>query len=516
MYSGFGSRSNSRVCSNFKSAFSTMFSNSGPKFRCLIGGFLTSLVILSWTIFPKTASHFVKASPLLIVSFDGFRWDYLSRTATPNFDHIIKTGVHAQKGLTNVFTTSTLTNHWSIVTGLYAESHGIIENDMYDPELNKTYVPLYKDKYARNDPRFYDTGVEPIWVTNQLQNTHGRSGSIMWWGAENVIKSTRPTHHMPYSLERNYKFRVDTIIKWFTDEYPINLGLLYFNEPDHTAHMCGPESENVTKLIEYADEITGYLFEKLKEKNLFGHINVIITSDHGFASTSKKRLIHLDKFVDRNLYQVVHYSPVLSLIPVTGYETTVYNKLKEASKTQNFTVYYKNEIPERLHYKNNKRVTPIIAIADMTYSFISNMSDDAFELAGTHGYDNKERAMRPFFMATGPSFKSGFQVDTFNSVDLYPLMCHLLDLHPAPNNGSMNVVSLLLKGEEHETTFITLVTYIVSLVIIATFGGVFAVGACRNRRYLKRTARPINVSEILGGNNGAHIGLLSGDEEDEF
>ena len=308
----------SRSCCELKSGFYMMLSMCGSKFRYLFGGFLTSIIFLSWALFPRTASHFVKAYPLLIVSFDGFRWDYLKRTATPNFDDIIKTGVHAYKGLTNVFTTSTLTNHWSIVTGLYAESHGIVENDMYDPELNKTYVPLYKDKYAKNDPRFYDTGVEPIWVTNQLQNTHGRSGSIMWWGAENVIKSTRPTHHMPWDLKTDYKFRIDTMIKWFTSEYPINLGLLYFNEPDHTAHACGPASENVTKLIGYADELTGYLINRLKEKNLFGHINVIITSDHGFAPTSKNQLIHLDDIVDPSLYRVVHYSPVLSLIPLEG------------------------------------------------------------------------------------------------------------------------------------------------------------------------------------------------------
>ena len=294
----------------------------GTKFRCLFGGLLTSILFVNWVFFPGTASHFVKAAPLLIVSFDGFRWDYLNRTATPHFDHVIKTGVYAHKGLSNVFTTSTLTNHWSIVTGLYAESHGIIDNEMYDPDLNKTFVPLYLDKYAHNDPKFYDTGAEPIWVTNQLQNQHGRSGSIMWWGAENVIKSTRPTHHMPFDYETDYKFRIDTIIEWFTSKYPINLGLLYFNEPDHTAHSCGPMSSNVTKLIAYADELTGYLFEKLKEKHLFGHINVIITSDHGFASTSRDRLIHLDDFVTPDLYRVVHYSPVATLIPHEGKHKT--------------------------------------------------------------------------------------------------------------------------------------------------------------------------------------------------
>ncbi|CAL1538026.1 unnamed protein product [Lymnaea stagnalis] len=396
------------------------------------------------------AKDFIKNNkdfPLLIVSFDGFRWNYLNRTSTPHFDHIISNGVFATNGLTNEFATSTLTNHWSMVTGLHPEDHGIIENEMFDPVINKSYIPLYKDKFAVNDPRFYNTGVEPIWVTNQLQKKYGRSGSIMWWGAENEIKGIHPTYHMPFNLEVGSKVRIDTMIGWLSGENPVNLGLLYFSEPDHTAHAYGPDSENVTKMIQYADHLTGYLLEQLEKKSVLDEINIIITSDHGFASVSKSRLINLDKFVDPSLYHMVHYTPVAAIIPKEGQEEFIYEQLKANSERNHFHVYKKSDIPERLHYKKNIRVTPIIAVADISYSFISNMSEENFKQRGTHGYDNIHEDMRPFFMAIGPSFKKNFKVDTFLLVDIYPLMCHLLNLQPAPNNGSMNIVSLLLHND---------------------------------------------------------------------
>lgn len=287
-----------------------------------------SRFLLGWTFLtiagifyclPQVFTHEKVSRKLLIVSFDGFRWDYLNRTDTPVFDDMISRGVHATRGLKNIFTTSTLTNHFSIVTGLYAESHSIIDNKMYDPVINSTYEPLYVNKSAINDPRFYDTGVEPIWVTNQLQNENGRSGSIMWWGAENVIKGIRPTYHMPFDLHVDYKFRINTMVQWLSSvPYPINLGLMYFSEPDHTAHATGPDSENVTRLIEYADHLTGYLLEQLKKVNLLDNMNIIITSDHGFASVSKTRLINLDDFVDPSLYTIVNYSPVATIIPNPG------------------------------------------------------------------------------------------------------------------------------------------------------------------------------------------------------
>ena len=45
--------------------------------------------------------------------------------------------------------------------------------------------------------------------------------------------------------------------------------------------------------------------------------------------------------------------------------------------------------------------------------------------------------MQTIFVAHGPAFKHGYHAKPFNSVDYYPMMCHILGISPAPNNGSL-------------------------------------------------------------------------------
>ena len=53
--------------------------------------------------------------------------------------------------------------------------------------------------------------------------------------------------------------------------------------------------------------------------------------------------------------------------------------------------------------------------------------------------------MNPFFIAHGPAFKSGYFSHPFNNTDIYPLMCHLLDIEPHPNDGSLDNIRHILK-----------------------------------------------------------------------
>ena len=72
---------------------------------------------------------------VLLVSFDGFRHDYLSFVDTPNFDLFIESGVHSNS-LVPVFPSLTFPNHYSIATGAYAGTHNITGNSFYDKEFN--------------------------------------------------------------------------------------------------------------------------------------------------------------------------------------------------------------------------------------------------------------------------------------------------------------------------------------------------------------------------------------------
>ncbi|XP_005318669.2 ectonucleotide pyrophosphatase/phosphodiesterase family member 5 [Ictidomys tridecemlineatus] len=372
---------------------------------------------------------------VLLVSFDGFRWDYLFKVPTPHFHYIMKYGVHV-KQVTNIFITKTYPNHYTLVTGLFAENHGIVANDMFDPILNKSFSLDHMNIY---DPKFWEEAT-PIWITNQRAG-HA-SGAAMWPGADVKIHKSFPTYYMPYNESISFEERVAKIIEWFTSKEPINLGLLYWEDPDDMGHHLGPDSPLMGPVISDIDHKLGYLIQMLKKAKLWNVVNLIITSDHGMTQCSKERVIELDQYLDKDQYTLVDQSPVAAILPKEGKFNEVYETLAHAHP--NLTVYKKEEIPERWHYKYNDRIQPIIAVADEGWYILQNKSDDF--LLGNHGYDNALAEMHPIFLAHGPAFRKNFTKEAMNSTDLYPLLCHLLNITAMPHNGSLRNVQDLLNS----------------------------------------------------------------------
>lgn len=248
---------------------------------------------------------------VLLVSFDGFRWDYLYRVPTPHFHYIMKYGVQVQQ-VTNIFITKTYPNHYTLVTGLFAENHGIVANDMYDPILNKSFSLDDMDIY---DSEFWEEAT-PIWITNQRAGH--MSGAAMWPGTDVKIHGSFPTHYMPYNDSVSFEERVAKITEWFTSKEPINLGLLYWEEPDDMGHQLGPDSPLMGTVISDIDHKLGYLIQMLKKAKLWNVLNLIITSDHGMTQCSQERIIELDRYLDREHYTLIDQSPVAAILPREG------------------------------------------------------------------------------------------------------------------------------------------------------------------------------------------------------
>ncbi|XP_045657653.1 ectonucleotide pyrophosphatase/phosphodiesterase family member 5 [Ursus americanus] len=390
--------------------------------------------ILAALILSITFSLQPDQQKVLLVSFDGFRWDYLYRVPTPHFHYVMKYGVHV-KQVTNVFITKTYPNHYTLVTGLFAENHGIVANDMFDPILNKSFS---LDNMTIYDSEFWEEAT-PIWITNQRAG-HS-SGAAMWPGADVRIHNTFPTHYMPYNESVSFEERVAKIIEWFTSKDPINLGLLYWEDPDDMGHHLGPESPLMGPVISDVDNKLGYLIQMLKKAKLWNILNLIITSDHGMTQCSEERIIELDQYLDKDHYILIDQSPVAAILPKEGKFDEVYEALAHAHP--NLTVYERGEIPERWHYKYNHRIQPIIAVADEGWHIVQNKSDNF--LLGNHGYDNALADMHPIFLAHGPAFRRNFTKEDMNSTDLYPLLCHLLNVTGLPHNGSFRNVQDLLR-----------------------------------------------------------------------
>ncbi|KRZ70823.1 Ectonucleotide pyrophosphatase/phosphodiesterase family member 5, partial [Trichinella papuae] len=383
---------------------------------------------------------------LLLVSYDGFRWDYLEKSKNlVSFQWLLQHGVHATNGLVNTYITVTAPNHYGIVTGLYEESHGIVANRFFDPTMNKSFN--YFVDTSSTDAAFF-SGI-PLWQLNDdAAGLNHRSGCMMWVGCDVPINGKHPTHYMSYNESADWVSRVQKLISWFTDEKdPINFGLLYIEEPDKIGHEVGPDSPKISQMVERLDVLTGYLLMRLNEEHLLDRMNFIFTSDHGMASVPKMNSIRLDSFLDNSSYKIFGNSPNLNLLPDPGKEDEIYNLLKD--KVPHLTVYKKNEIPESYHYNNSDRVMPLVIESDIHWRLITSDDEESTDNStiGQHGYSNLISDMHPYFIAYGPAFKKNFQIDTFQSIDIYELICYILNIKPAPNNGSFNRVKQLLIDE---------------------------------------------------------------------
>lgn len=382
-----------------------------------------------------------KPPKLLLISFDGFRADYLSKTETPNFDLLTKTGVLGE-GLIPVFPSKTFPNYYAIATGLYPENNGFIGNTMYDSEMNLSFS--MGDREQVENPDWY--GGEPVW--NTVEKNGLNAGTMFWVGSEAPIQNMRPTFWKRYDGRMPNKARIDSVLKWMTlgNEKEIDFGTLYFSFVDSEGHRHGPDSEEVVQAISEADSLMGYLIDQMKSKNLFDSTNILIVSDHGMAEVSRERLIVLDDLVNMEGIDIISSSPVVMMnIPLERLEN-VYQILKR--KEANYKVYRKENLPERFRLRKHPRVPDLIMIADLGYTINTREYIDRREnypSGGTHGFDNQEEEMHALFMAHGPGFKEGYSMKQFENIHLYELMVHLLGIPSAGTDGSLDSVEVMLR-----------------------------------------------------------------------
>lgn len=276
----------------------------------------------------------------------------------------------------------------------------------------------------------------------------------MWPGTNVYIRKTLPTHVFDYDHNANWTQAIDTVISWMNDPTaPANLVMVYFDEPDAAAHLFGPFSEEVKEQIHRADDTVGYLLQRLTNSDLLEATNLIVLSDHGMSEIEPTRVIQLNNLINRTLYEMHGASPLWNIIPKPGHEDEVYQILQNASKTNNFTVYKRDETPHEYHYRFNRRILDLVVVADDTFDIIDtidNLGDEkTHKRWGNHGYNNSLASMTPLFIAHGPAFKEHLVHSiSFDNVDLYPLMCYVLQMLPLssfPSNGTFSHVSDMLR-----------------------------------------------------------------------
>tara|TARA_Y100000588_G_C14254860_1_gene924968 strand:+ start:316 stop:1542 length:1227 start_codon:yes stop_codon:yes gene_type:complete len=401
------------------------------------------LVFISFFYFSCAQVH--KDSYVLLISFDGFRADYLDRYNTPNFDIFIKNGV-GSIGMKPSFVTKTFPNHYSIATGMYVENHGLVGNHFYDPVLNENYT--MSDRSKVEDPDYY--GGEPIWVTAEKQGV--KTASYFWVGSEAPIKGVYPSRWKRYDHDFPFESRIDSVVGWFSlpvSERP-KLCLLYFHEPDGTGHDFGPESPETGQMVTQMDSVFGIIVEKMSKLDIYHQLNIIVVSDHGMAEISSDRTVNLSDYANMGAVIQEGSGPYAMLYSeAKGEIEKAVTALKNA---QHISVFLKNEIPDRFHFKNHYRIKDALVLADEGW-YISNQAISSSDTVGayvpaggTHGYDNNLMSMHTLFAAAGPNFQKGIIIEPFENIHIYPMIAHILNIEPNPEiDGKIDNIRTLLK-----------------------------------------------------------------------
>jgi len=312
--------------------------------------------------------HTELSPTVILISLDGFRWDYQDRTDTPHLDYLSENGVRAESFIP-VFPTKTFPNHLSVVTGCYPENHGIISNSMYDEEWDAEYY-IGENSEPVTESRWYEA--EPIWVTAENQGLV--AGTYFWPGSEAEINGTRPTHYGEYDGDIPNEDRIQKNLDWIdlpSSKRPVFM-TLYFSDADTWGHQYGPDGTEMNSIIQELDGYIGMLTEGLDAREVLDDVNIIITSDHGMAGLSRDRVIFLDNYIDvySDSIRIIEWSPVGMVLPVESWVDSIYNSL--IGVHPNMAVYRKEDIPERLHFNSHRRIPPIIYLADEGWSITSH------------------------------------------------------------------------------------------------------------------------------------------------
>jgi predicted AlkP superfamily pyrophosphatase or phosphodiesterase len=379
-------------------------------------------------------------SAVILISFDGWRWDYDQKAPAPNLKKLIARGVRAER-LIPSFPSKTFPNHYTVVTGLYPAHHGIVANNIFDPASGLKFG--LSDRTAVGDARWW--GGEPIWVTVQRQG--GRAATLFWPGSEAPIGGLRPTYWKLYDGKMTNEARVDQVLAWLDlppAERPSFI-TCYFSDTDDAGHDDGPESEAVREAVMRLDGLLGRLLGGLQSRGLSDAVNVVITSDHGMAATSQDRVIVIDDYLDASTVDIVDINPTLGIVPKTVTADQVYARLEKAHP--HLRVYRREQTPEHWRYRDNPRIPAIVGVADDGWVVLRQRAGQprpVVRSGGAHGYDPRALSMHGLFVAAGPSFRRGVTVPPFENIHIYNALAAALDVRPAKNDGDVLMANKLV------------------------------------------------------------------------
>jgi predicted AlkP superfamily pyrophosphatase or phosphodiesterase len=381
---------------------------------------------------------------VILISLDGFRWDYVEKYQPPHLSTFINNGVKAQS-LIPSFPSKTFPNHYTIATGMYPDQHGIIGNSFYSNEKKVTYN--IGNREMVEDGTFY--GGDPIWV--QAERAHMVSASYFFVGSEAAIQGIRPSYYEIYDGKIENQKRVTQVIDWLglPKKRRPHLITMYFSDMDDTGHKYGPRNdEELKKALFDLDENLGTLFKEAEATGL--PINIIIVSDHGMTELSTSKMIPIESIENDELFLTINNGAIVNIHPKKDIDKdAVYNYLKQ--KEAHFKVYKTENTPGFEYTPKNKDWGTFQVLPDFGYYFssrkrIASLHENNITTVGVHGYETKQKDMHGIFYANGPAFKNNYAIPSLKNIHIYPLICEILKLEiPSTIDGKLNQINSVLK-----------------------------------------------------------------------
>lgn len=440
-----------------------------PRFRMMVSGLL--LVALTACVSPRyrtEAAHHdaakssnvrmaqtfrpetenapdMRSKPyVVLVSIDGYRHDYNEMYLPPNLRKIAASGVSA-KSLRPVYPSKTFTNHYALATGLYADKHGIVSNEFFDPERNQSFS--LADRQAVQDGTWYKG--EPLWLTVARQGL--RTASFFWVGSDADIQGEHPNYFFTFDDKIPYAERVDQVLSWLRlpESQRPHLITLYFEGVDGAGHQTGFRSDDVKSAILTVDKEIGRLQEGLRATGL--PVNLIIVSDHGMAEVKPQKSVVIDEnpqvVAVLNKFKVVGRGPQIFLYLNPQEDQMMIDRARGVlgRHAQHYRVYRREEMRAQ-NFSSTKRVGDLVLDAEYPY-VLRTKAQPPFKAGGNHGWDPmKNKDMHGVFMATGPAFVEGAMVETFGVVAVYPIVLRALGLKALqPIDGSLSGIEAIFR-----------------------------------------------------------------------
>ncbi len=402
--------------------------------------FRTSLALLGAGLLAACASTGTPPSPaaastapptVLLLSIDGLRADMIERGYSPNLARLAHEGVRSV-GMSPSYPSLTFPNHYTLVTGLRPDHHGIIHNSMSAEDLGDFRLD---DREAVTNPSWW--GGEPIWVG--VEKAGYKSATWSWPGSEAAIQGVQANQWHAYDESVSLPERMALVLSWLEgapDGRRPRLVAAYMEQVDKAGHNHGPDSPEYAAALHEVDAAIGQLLDGMRRDGLLDRTNVIVVSDHGMANVPAGQVIATEDMVAPEIAREVSVGQSIGFAPQPGREAEAEKALLGAHP--HYDCWKKEQLPARWHYGSNPRIPPIVCQMHEGWDALTRQSVAKRTPGnrGSHGYDPALPSMQAVFVARGPSFRQGRVLPAFDNVDVYPLLARLTGIAPAPNDGN--------------------------------------------------------------------------------